>query len=388
MNHRLQSIHALRGVAAFAVVLYHARWFEHLYLPGCPVSPDWFAFGVYGVELFFVLSGVVIVLSSGRMHGVSGAFQFLARRCARIYPLYWIATLLLLAVNAVVYLCIPPAELTSRTILQSMLLVPHEPAPILAVGWTMVFEMYFYLGFALLLLLPRKQLPAALVCWALAILSAKTMTHADAPFFLRVASHLYTLLFLAGAAIGVAVERGRKVSSLAALVPIALIAGAALLVAQTISGPWPAGPTPGAPWQRIAWFGLPCALLVWSLISMEAPATASKLGVLRAALKRIGAVLGDASYAIYLLHIPVFYALTGLTEVLGLSVGEQYPLRLVRIGAYVATGTLAGIGMHYAVEAPILARLRKFIDTHLFLRCETINTSPRITATATIPRVD
>jgi len=78
----LNSVQILRGVAAFGVLFYHAtRWIGPL--PGIEI-------GAAGVDLFFVISGFIMVYASEPMFGQRGATRhFLVRRIIRIVPLYW-----------------------------------------------------------------------------------------------------------------------------------------------------------------------------------------------------------------------------------------------------------------------------------------------------------
>ena len=94
----LNHVQALRGVAAFLVML------AHLYDSELKYSPDqllgrWTIYGNAGVDLFFLISGFIMVyVTSNRDRGVKPAFEFLFSRACRIYPLYWIVTLAVFAV--------------------------------------------------------------------------------------------------------------------------------------------------------------------------------------------------------------------------------------------------------------------------------------------------
>ncbi len=88
----LDSIQALRGIAASLVVLYHTAVVERAYGHSSfqPLSPFHF-FGAEGVDLFFVISGFIIVWTSfDSFEKPSAIPKYLARRVARIFPLYWI----------------------------------------------------------------------------------------------------------------------------------------------------------------------------------------------------------------------------------------------------------------------------------------------------------
>ena len=87
LNGKLNSIQYLRALAALTVVVAHA-W-DHP-LPATPWPAA--AMGEFGVALFFVISGYIMVAITGE--GRFSAAQFLKRRAIRIVPLYWMATTL------------------------------------------------------------------------------------------------------------------------------------------------------------------------------------------------------------------------------------------------------------------------------------------------------
>src|ERR1700730_16181483 len=134
------SVQALRAIAALAVVLCHADQI-HRWLLGLkdPYPLEQLA---SGVDLFFVISGFVMVYSSRDLFAVKGAARtFFTRRVARIVPPYW----------AVMVIAIPLMALPSdwRSLLGSYLFIPYRApgdniVPVYGVGWTLNFEMFFY----------------------------------------------------------------------------------------------------------------------------------------------------------------------------------------------------------------------------------------------------
>ena len=178
---------------------------EHAVLPPMLMS------GFAGVDLFFVISGFIMVWIAGDWApGSTSAAKFLFARVTRIYPVWWLfaalTALYFLIANGVPW----DADLLSNFevggaehLIKSMLLVPHEAFPVLTLGWTLMHEMYFYLVFALLLLLPGHLRGGAMIAWAgligAGMLFGATGFYADG--LMSLALYPMTLEFLLGAAL-------------------------------------------------------------------------------------------------------------------------------------------------------------------------------------------
>jgi exopolysaccharide production protein ExoZ len=157
-------VQVLRALAALCVVLGHAQYeaaqmakktgqaFEDLAYP----------FDI-GIHVFFVISGFVIVLTAQRTgQGTSAVQQFLWRRFIRVVPLYWFYTSLMIVALFIFPKAFDIAAADIGHFIKSYLFIPHErPAggvrPLLSLGWTLNYEMFFYVVFAGLLLLPFQK---------------------------------------------------------------------------------------------------------------------------------------------------------------------------------------------------------------------------------------
>ena len=168
---RLSSIQLLRAAAALGVVLFHACQWSHI---------D-FAVGAAGVDLFFVISGFVLWTAAGEARSSSEAIAqneigpggFLLARLVRVAPLYWIATLTVFAVARAWPQALPIVHPDPRHLVLSLLFLPHvgpgdDPFPLLPTGWTLTYEAFFYLAFALALACPRDRRLQVLSCLLLA----------------------------------------------------------------------------------------------------------------------------------------------------------------------------------------------------------------------------
>jgi exopolysaccharide production protein ExoZ len=163
-------IQGLRGVACILVVLTHARYFM-LDTPSWQLANQLLMPGAMGVDLFFVISGfIMVVTTAGARAGAgAGAGGFLLKRFTRIWPPY--------ALMTVAWVCLfagGPAAFGSagamKQILASLAFLPVNPriplyfATTLPLGWTLLFEAYFYLVFAVSMLFGRLRW-AALFGW-------------------------------------------------------------------------------------------------------------------------------------------------------------------------------------------------------------------------------
>ncbi len=181
---RIPSVQILRALAALLVVtghaLYEARAFDASGIVArIAALPVW----TFGVDLFFVLSGFIMMWTFGERFGRRAASRdFLGRRLQRIVPLYWFFTGLMIAATLLVPARLETAAFSVEHAFLSLLFIPHIAPqggfhPILSLGWTLMYEMFFYLAFALALFLPRRTGLAALtllfaVLYAVASLSS------------------------------------------------------------------------------------------------------------------------------------------------------------------------------------------------------------------------
>src|SRR6266852_9064910 len=151
------TVQYLRAVAASLVVFHHAM------APPALQSYYRHSFGEFGVDLFFVISGYIMWTTTAR--GQRGPASFWAARIVRIVPLYWVYTTLFLLVAVFAQQALfTEAGLDAAFVLKSYLFVPavHPSyggiAPFYTLGWTLNYEMFFYLVLGLSLLLVRPAL--------------------------------------------------------------------------------------------------------------------------------------------------------------------------------------------------------------------------------------
>lgn len=203
-NQKLNLIQAFRGLAALLVVLFHATQiseaqFNYLFLN------NFFIFGDSGVDLFFVLSGFIIFYIHRSDINVKTKFKsFILKRFVRIYPFYWLLTILALFS----YFFVPALwdktyTLTSLGgIIKSIFLIPQEQYPVVGVGWTLSYELLFYFMFSLLIFLRPKLSVPIVSGWLLLTLGLfflETFSSFEAtPFYLKFLFSRYNLEFIFG----------------------------------------------------------------------------------------------------------------------------------------------------------------------------------------------
>jgi len=292
-------VQALRAFAALAVAFHHiandcitnggdpAGWFT--------AATKFFPWDA-GVDIFFVISGFVIVHASAKLFAFKGGTKiFLRRRLQRITPLYWLMTTLFLMVLLAGRSTINGDIGGPAYILASYLFIPWPRPdgalqPAFGLGWTLNYEMFFYAVFTPFLLLPRKPavIAATILLAAFAGCGAAFgFTNPQLSFW----SNPIILEFCAGMILALAPP------AISLNIPARLV-----LVILALTGLHFAAIAP--PQWRAATYGIPALLLV-AAATLGAPAKLS--GIDRALVR-----LGDASYALYLIHPFIMRAFTVL----------------------------------------------------------------------------
>lgn len=154
---RFRELDGLRGIAALAVVFHHLIDGYDLKYPDEPAAAFSLHWGAYGVQLFFMISGFVILMSARRAQRPA---DFVVSRVSRLYPAYWIALTgtLVIAWGFNVYAAVARPSiveaLVNLTMVQRWLMVENVDQ----VYWTLAVEMQFYLIIFALLILTKCRL--------------------------------------------------------------------------------------------------------------------------------------------------------------------------------------------------------------------------------------
>lgn len=344
---KIENIQALRGIAVLLVICIHALNVEQKYGGAQSLLPDFLQFGMAGVDLFFVISGFVMVtVTRGKFQNLRQALRFAYHRLARIYPTYWFYSLLLLGVWFVRPTWINAAGGNQVDFLASFLLLPSHILPMVVVGWTLIHELYFYLVFSLLLLLvPERRLAPAVLLWAGAVWLVNTYSPSPSPA-VAVAAHPLTLEFIGGCLTAILYFKSSAILRAATWIGLASAAAAvsfcAFLYYQHVTGSIVL-----ADWWRVAILGLPAVLVVHGLANAERHGY-----VLPTALIRVG----DASYSIYLSHVLTLSAAGRIWSLFALdSVIDNW----VMVPALFGLVLLVGFLSYRLVEKPLLDLTRR-----------------------------
>jgi exopolysaccharide production protein ExoZ len=348
----LVSVQYLRGMAALMVVYFHIayQWSRASGHPiGFPAS-----LGSAGVDVFFVISGLImwITTAGGRM----GPAGFMTKRITRIVPIYWLLTLLLTAVAVARPDLLSTTKFDPAHLIASLLFVPWQHpnyavdnpmasfAPVIIPGWTLNYEMAFYLLFALFLLVPMRRRFISVTSTLILVVLAGYLLEPGGR--LKLYSDPIILEFCFGIVIG------RIYTSAFVVAPIVSIglmtAGMATLLLMGIGGDLP----------RIISWGLPAAMIVAGAVLGEKNRGIHDFMPLR--------LLGDASYSLYLTHV---FTLTAATKAWMFVTSRLYPGALTGMlgsanGIFFAVFSFvaaiaAGVAFYKWVEAPIIGYFRK-----------------------------
>ena len=356
------SLQAIRGVAAAMVVLYHTGTLFAVHT-GEVLWGNVFRAGFAGVDIFFVLSGIVIYWIHGRDFArPERAGAFVAKRALRLLPVYWVVVLLKALKD--------PAAATASTLGAALLLLPVQ-RPFITVAWTLSYEVLFYLLFGLCIVLPRRR-------WALLPLGVMLVLGVGnwpwslgtgpgvGDVALRFLFNAHLLEFLMGVAIAWFL-RSRPVPPRAGAAGLALLGGAGFVLAAFLTTASSNGLAAVSsvtahdvaelgnnPWVNVSpyVFGIPAALCVAGVMALELG------GVQRWPLQRVLGGLGDISYSLYLVHGFVIHALLGHARLGPWLHANTWGLVLVWAVA-VGLATLS----YRLIERPSLALGRRYLQS-------------------------
>lgn len=322
----LVSIQYLRGVAALGVVVWHAQ--GQVGLPNTEVLQA-------GIEIFFVISGYVMwrILAERPV----SPRVFLQKRLARIVPLYWLLTTLMVGLLLVAPHLLQSTRFDLPHVVASYLFVawpnPVEAAglkPVMIPGWTLNYEMFFYLILAAGLRL-GTALRGAFVIGALLTLAALSALPLP-PIALFYASPFMAELALG---VGLAMVLPRLPRDWLRHGGTAFVLGCGLLLA---GGALTNADADG----RLVLLALPAVLIVGGLVAVEETGRLPSIPVLKA--------IGDASYPLYMIHPVLLSAMAQGLTLTGVALAPW-----LYVAASIVVTSVVGWWAHLWLERPLIA---------------------------------
>lgn len=288
-DQHLTSIQAMRAVAALMIVVGHALAFFALELPSWLGGGLIHTFAYAGVDIFFVISGIVVCAAASRsaQHATGqsrllACRTFLLKRVFRIYPVYLFVLALVLCFAAPLKLNSP--DPSAGKLFATALLIDKNN-PYIPQAWSLVFELYFYLVLAIIILLPHRYFYRSLALW----LSATIGLAIVLPHYAISIEVLFDPLIIEFG-LGCVIAYLIRIQAIKASL-FALLAGAAFFTwgaYQTLHQ----GLLPPLP--RTLSFGVGSAFLLYGLIGLELHK--------RVRPPKLLTYLGNISYSIYIWH--------------------------------------------------------------------------------------
>ena len=337
---RLVTIQWLRGIAALMVVLHHVLHQSPGFLAVWSTEA-----GQAGVDLFFVISGFVMVFVTHERERSPG--QFLAMRAVRIIPVYWFFTLAAALMIFSLPRLVRSTELSVSHIVFSLLFIPHQAEdgllnPIIKQGWTLNYEAFYYVLFALAIAIWASR-RVTLAVGALTVLAAIGYWMEFTNYSLGTPRFYFNNIILEFA-LGMLIARaflGGKLgwinSSAAAIM---VVTG---FIALFALDPFFAYPT------RVLVYGIPAAIIVIGALAFEGRSGVPKISLLE--------FTGDASYSIYLVHIFPIVILRAFWPLPMHGVPSFLLFLIVSVTLAIGMGAIS----YYSIEQTSLKYLRKKI---------------------------
>lgn len=137
------SLQILRGLAAWAVVYHHYALIFYSFNVSNPIAKLFAHYGSFGVHVFFVLSGFIMAFTLTKRR--PSAKKFAIDRLVRVIPNYYFYVLLTIVTIFVLGNHTYFGQLDPTHLLQTLLFIPTDAPPLLRVGWTLIYELFFYM---------------------------------------------------------------------------------------------------------------------------------------------------------------------------------------------------------------------------------------------------
>jgi peptidoglycan/LPS O-acetylase OafA/YrhL len=334
-NKTVNNIQVLRALAAFLVVVVHLdQLIKSVGITLCTWG---------GVDIFFVISGFIMVYTT--MYKKVSPFQFFTKRITRVAPLYWALTLLVFFIACFAPYILQSTSSNLKDLLKSLFFIPFTKnnglvEPDLFVGWTINYEMFFYLLFAIGLFVPVYKKGVFLTALILLLLVIIGWVSNTTNIIIKFYTEPIIIEFCFGMFIAFYTQNAHQFirnSNKTILISIMILSFIVLIIAPGLLFPLP----------HLIIYGIPASLIVLGAVLLEKNGLNIKNSFL--------ILLGDASYSIYLTHPFV----TQIFQFIGHKYHSGGIVSLFLIVLALVSVSGVGILTHYYLERPLSYGFRK-----------------------------
>ncbi|MEO5329756.1 MAG: acyltransferase [Magnetococcus sp. THC-1_WYH] len=324
----ISNLQILRAFAALNVVFGHIIGNAEYYNYDTSFSFTLAGWASSGVDIFFVISGFVMLFT--QLEHKRSVTDFITSRIIRIVPIYWLITTIIILTKLFIPNSFRTMVITAKKTLASYTFLSGaigDDYPIVGVGWTLEWEMLFYLVFGLSLWFRTWTASLASVVFGLTAFAVSTSNYIVMEFVFGLFAALAYKKFLVKPHFGIVMLSCGVIFLLVSISPF---------IRETFE-------------NRVLLYGIPSLLIVYGVVTIEQFRS------------KFGELLGDASYCIYLLQMPLIPIFYKLVAKLDLSLNND----LIAVFCLLFTA-LGGIVMHLIIEKPLTRFLKcSIIRWHL-----------------------
>ncbi len=340
----ISSIHYMRGIAASFIVFFHILNRKNIYNTS---YIDWLN---SGVDIFFVISGFVIF--SVAINPNMTPREFLRRRFIRVVPLYWFFTSIFILLSLYIPNFNSSSIFHTSQAIKSFLFIPHYHAthskeiwPLLIAGWSLNYEIFFYIIFAGVLLTGKKFLFTKITILFSSFVIMKSFIKIENPIFIAYTNPIL-MEFIAGVLFAklyyrtILIKKLEKIKYFGILILLISFLLLIISIHPSISV-----------LPRVIKWGIPASLIILSCLLSEEYISKFKVIFLR--------ILGNASYSIYLSHPFSIGACSFFWKKINYSF-HGTSLFIFTLFSF-SICIIIGILSYYIIEKPLLNFLQKWI---------------------------
>jgi peptidoglycan/LPS O-acetylase OafA/YrhL len=331
----IKNLQVLRAIAALLVVFFHCDFLN-------------LKIGQFGVDIFFVISGFIISFILNKKQE-----NFLVKRFIRVVPMYYLFTILVIVVWAVYPEAFASVYISYSSVIKSLLFIPYvvgNSGPILSLGWSLNYEMFFYVTVGLFLILFKKPGKALLFSAALMFLLVLIrLIHSPSNSLMMFYGHEIVIEFIFGIAIYHIVN---MFQALFENKKIIFVFGLLAVVSFVVMGYFD--------YQKIYFsrtllFGVPSFFVVLFFIISE------NLLDTENPIHKYFYQIGNASYVVYLVHpFIIFFIARLISPIFGVGLFNSVIELLIKLSLVV----LISNWIHKKIELPVVRSFEKLFHLH------------------------